>query len=144
MDLVKLKEELIRDEGIRAKAYLDSKGIPTIGIGHNLQKPISSAAIEQIYADDLAEVFTDLNKFLPWWTSLNLVRQRVLANMCFNMGIGTLLEFRNALGAMKAGDWFRASQEMLNSEWAKQVGARADRLAQMMYAGEELTPIIRD
>ena len=32
-----LKADLRRDEGIRNKRYLDSQGIPTIGVGHNIQ-----------------------------------------------------------------------------------------------------------
>ena len=41
MDMDKLMDELIRDEGLRLKVYLDSEGIETIGVGRNLQKGIT-------------------------------------------------------------------------------------------------------
>ncbi len=69
------------------------------------------------------------------------VRQRVIANMCFNMGIGNastgkgLLGFKNTLAAMQRGSYSMAAAGMLNSKWATQVGARATRLARAMETG---------
>jgi lysozyme len=68
---------------------------------------------------------------------LDDVRQRVLANMCFNMGIGKLLGFKNFLVAVQAKDWTKAVAEMKNSAWFKQVGQRAVRLASMMESGND-------
>ncbi|MGR9580626.1 glycoside hydrolase family protein, partial [Pandoraea sputorum] len=70
-----------------------------------------------------------------WWRSLDPVRQRVLMNMAFNMQ-GKLLGFRNFLAAAQRGDWARASAEMLDSLWARQVGDRSKRLAKMMETGQ--------
>ena len=62
-------------------------------------------------------------------------RQRVLLNMCFNLGSGGLLEFRKSLAAMERGDFETAAREMKASKWATQVGDRADRLAALMRSG---------
>ena len=59
--------------------------------------------------------------------------------MCFNMGIDTLLEFKNTLSFMQAGDYNSAANGMLSSLWAKQVGLRADNLAVMMRTGVDMT-----
>ncbi len=67
------------------------------------------------------------------------IRQDVLANMCFNMGIGTLMTFHNTLAAMHDQRWEDAAEGMLASKWASQVGARADRLAEQMRTGEHQT-----
>lgn len=128
-------QELKRDEGSRPDMYLDSEGIPTIGIGHNLQRPISPRAIRVIFDDDLTDALNDLDKQLPWWRNLSEPRQRVLANMCFNMGITRLLGFKKALHAAATGDFKTAAAEMLDSKWAKQVGDRAQRLADTMEEG---------
>jgi lysozyme len=129
-------QELTRDEGRQLKMYSDSLGIQTIGIGHNLRdKPISERACRTIFDDDLNDSLEDLDKSLAWWRNLSEVRQRVLVNMCFNLGIHGLLEFRNMLNAALHGDFKTAAKEMLDSKWAKQVGARADRLARMMEEG---------
>ena len=55
--------------------------------------------------------------------------------MCFNLGIGRLLNFRNFLSALQSGDHKAAAAEMLDSLWAKQVGARAQRLALQIETG---------
>jgi hypothetical protein len=55
-------------------------------------------------------------------------------NMTFNLG-DRLLGFRKALAAVQAGDWSTAAAEMLDSQWAAQVGPRAQRLAEAMRTG---------
>ena len=136
MDMVRLKRELERDEGTRTEIYSDSLGIPSIGIGHNLRnKPLSQHVIDMIYAEDIEDVIQELDKHLPWYISLSENRQRVLANMCFNLGINGLLGFKNTLSALQSGAWEQAAQGMLSSKWARQVGQRAVRLAQMVQEG---------
>jgi lysozyme len=140
-----LVEELRRDEGVRYVPYADTKGIPTTGVGHNLQAsplpagwsyPLTDAQVDQLLMQDLANVYSDLNRDLPWWTDLNDARQRVVCNMMFNLGSNKLLGFKNTLAAMRQGRYSDAAAGMLNSAWASQVGARAQRLAQMMRTGE--------
>ncbi len=63
------------------------------------------------------------------------VRQRVIANMCFNLGIGTLLTFKNTLAAMQRGSYSVAAAGMKASKWYGQVGARAQRLCTAMETG---------
>ena len=141
----KLVEELRFDEGVRYVPYRDTKDIPTVGVGHNLQAsplpagwtyPITDAQVDTLLQSDLANVYSDLNRDLPWWTDLNDVRQRVICNMMFNLGSNKLLGFKNTLAAMRQGAYADAARGMLNSAWASQVGARAQRLAQMMRSGE--------
>lgn len=133
MNLDKLAADLTRDEGRKATLYLDTRGIPTIGIGHNLKaKPLSEAAIDQIFRDDVADVERDLDARVPWWRTLSEVRQRVLANMCFNLGIEGLLGFKHTLAAIQEGRYDAAADLMAESLWDRQVGARADRLESMM------------
>lgn len=134
--------ELRRDEGVRYTVYKDTEGIPTTGVGHNLKAkplgliyPLTDAEVDSILAMDLEEVFDGLDKHLPWWRDLSQARQRVLANMAFNMGINGLLEFKNTLDAVKKSHYDLAAANMLSSKWATQVGARAKRLAKMMVEG---------
>jgi len=138
MNIDLLERDLIRDEGKRNKPYKDSKGILTIGIGHNLEEGISDEAISFIFKNDIQTVIEDLDRNIPWWKTLDEVRQRVLANMCFNLGIVRLLEFRKFLMAAQAGDYKTAAKEMMDSLWASQVGKRAVRLEHMMRTGEDI------
>jgi lysozyme len=73
---------------------------------------------------------------MPLFLSLNPVRQVVLANMAFNMGMPTLLTFGRMLGALAEKDWDRAAAEVLDSKWARQVGSRATELAELMRRGD--------
>ena len=141
-----LIQELRRDEGVRYEPYNDTKGIPTVGVGHNLVAgplpgwtyPLTDSQVNGLLAADLQNVYTDLTNTLPWWLYLDDVRQRVIVNMAFNLGIGKLLGFVNTMAAIRKGQWALAAQGMLNSAWASQVGDRAKRLAHMMETGEVL------
>jgi len=124
-------EQLKRDEGIRRTAYQDSLGIWTVGVGHNLRVPLSDAAIEQILADDLLAVDTAC-RALPVWYQLSPARQGVLLNMAFNLGFAGLMGFQKMHAALRAHDYERAAAEMLDSDAAREVGARYDRLAKQM------------
>ncbi len=144
MNLVLMDAELRRDEAVRYVLYYDTKGIPTTGVGHNLQAsplpagwtyPLSDAQVDQLLNTDLGNTFAQLDHSLPWWRGLDEVRQRVVANMCFNMGIGTLLEFHNTLGAMQRGSYAIAAAGMKASAWYGEVGDRAVRLCQAMETG---------
>lgn len=133
----RLIAELTRDEGRLLKPYVDSVGKVTIGVGRNLTDVgITSGECDRMLDDDIARSEADLDKSLPWWRDLDDTRQRVMINMAFNMGIGGLLGFRNTLAAVQAGNWQAAHDGMLASQWARQVGERAQRLAQAMLTGE--------
>ncbi len=146
-DLVLLVEELNRDEGRVLRLYDDAtgkeikkgdtlKGYPSIGTGRNLQaKGISENVAEIMLYEDIIQAVDNLNKHLPWWVELDNVRQRALINMCFNMGIFGLLKFKNTLAAIQDERWDDAHDGIMNSLYARQVGGRAVRVAEMIQMG---------
>lgn len=137
MDLNKLQKELSLEEGKNLKMYLDSLKIPTIGIGHNLRdKPISERACQVIFEDDVAEVIAHLDQHLPWWREQDDVRQNALIDLCFNLGIDSLLGFKNTLKAWQEKRYEDAYNGLGASLWATQVGKRAQRIQQMVRTGE--------
>lgn len=143
-NLALLIVELRRDEGVRYSIYLDSLGVPTVGVGHNCKVsplpagwvcPLTDGQVNQLLTQDLANTFAQLNASLPWWATLDDVRQRCVANLAFNLGVTGLLTFHNTLLAMQRGSYAVAAAGMLASKWASQVGARAQRLASAMEHG---------
>jgi lysozyme len=137
MDVDALLRDLVRDEALRLKPYRCTAGKLTIGIGRNLDDVgITEEEARYLARNDIASVERNLDRELPWWRSLDGTRQRVLANMCFNLGVRGLLGFRNTLAFVQAGKYLEAAQGMLASKWARQVGARAERLAIMMRDGD--------
>ena len=135
-----LRAMLVRHEGTRYVMYRDSLGNPTLGVGHLLTVPITDAAVNQILNDDISDTQQQLAHALSWLNQLDSVRQDVLVDLAFNLGVGGLLGFRHFLAAMQAGDWTTAKAEMLNSKWATQVGSRAQELAAMVLGGEYQQP----
>ncbi len=132
--------ELRRDEGVRRKPYRCTAGKLSIGAGRNLDDVgLSDDEIDYLLANDITRSVADLDKHLPWWRKLSPVRQRVMVNLCFNMGIGNdtrgLRSFKNTLTRIQAGDYDGAARGMAGSKWARQVGARATRLIAMMREG---------
>jgi lysozyme len=131
-------EQLRRDEGVRKTVYRDSLGIPTIGVGRNLESPgLSDSEIQLLLVNDVSTRGEELSEALSWYSELDQVRQEILINMGF-MGIAKLLQFHNMLTLMQAKKWDEAAEAMLDSKWATQVGARATRLAQQMRTGERV------
>ena len=139
MNKDKLIEELIKDEGYKYEIYLDHLGYPTFGVGHLvLEKdeehgkpvgtPVSEERILECLSKDIDIVCDELDMKDPWWRNLDDNRQRVMANMCFNLGHPRLSNFKKFIGAMQISDWETAAVEMMDSKWAGQVGNRAIRL----------------
>lgn len=137
MNRERLKKALVRHEGLRLKAYRCTAGKLTIGVGRNLDDVgISEAEAMVLLEGDIDGVIKDLNRALPWWSTLDDARREVLANMAFNLGIKTLLDFRLTLAAVREGRYKDAAALMLQSKWATQVGNRAKELAVQMETGK--------
>lgn len=128
--LKSLRDDLIRDEGLRLKPYRDSVGKLTIGIGRNLDDVgISGAEADYLLMNDIDAAMFSLGHNIEWWDRLPMPARRGLANMCFNLGWPRLSGFRKMLAALEAGDFEKAASEALDSRWARQVGERAERIA---------------
>lgn len=136
MQEVTLLQQLKRHEGLRLKAYKDSEGIWTIGYGRNLQElSISDIQAERWLAEDIEKAKHDVFGSFPVCYSLTDLRQNVLVNMCFNLGISRLRKFKKMWKAIHDANYDEAAIEMLDSKWAKQVGRRATELANEMRKG---------
>ena len=142
-DREKLRAELERDEGRRARAYQDTEGIWTIGVGWNLEaNALPDDVIDRLLELSIGEAEKTLDGYLRDWRKLDEDRQRVLLNMAFNLGASRLAGFKRLksclVGYLATGraSWLRhAADEMLASEWSNQVGPRATRLADRMRGG---------
>ncbi len=136
--LERMKEQLLRHEGLRLKPYRCTAGKLTIGIGRNLDDcGISQKEAYALLDNDIQNCEQQLLEEIPViYNALDEVRQCVLLNMCFNLGIHGLLGFNNTLAFIAAGDWERAANNMLASKWAKQVGRRAIELSELIRKGK--------
>ena len=135
-----LIKELERDEGRVLHAYQDHLGYWTIGIGRLIDKRkgggISNEEADLLKKNDIIKVQRQLDESLSWWRTLDPVRQRAIQNMCFQLGIGGLLKFKNSLAYVKAGDWKKAGSNLRQSLWYKQTTNRAERVIKMIETGK--------
>jgi lysozyme len=132
-----LIEDLERDEGLKRFPYRDTVGKLTIGIGRNLDdNGISEDEAKMLLRNDVADILAALRTNIVGWSELGEARQRALANMGYNMGWPRLSLFLKMRVAIAEGDFDLAASEALNSRWAKQVGARAQRVAALLRLGE--------
>jgi len=131
-----LIQMLRQEEDVKKFPYTDTKGKITIGVGRNLtDNGLSEVEIGWLLDNDIDRVIKELDSALPWWKGLNGVRQLVLADMCFNLGLPRFLKFKKTLAAAQTGDFDLAASEMLDSSWAKDVGKRAVYLSTLMRTG---------
>lgn len=126
-----------KHEGLRLKPYKCTAGKLTIGFGRNLDdKGISIEEAEFLLNNDISKCMAELRRNISWFDSIDSVRQDVLIDMCFNLGIGGLLKFKTTLEHIKRGEYDLAADCMLSSLWARQVGDRAVELSNMMRIGK--------
>jgi lysozyme len=151
-------EKLIAHEGLELQVYKDTLGIDTIGIGRNLEDrgitkeeldDLDIPTIDHIYeygitkadaiylaTNDVQIVEKELLNAHPCVDRLDSVRQLILMDMAFNMGVPRLCKFVKMWNAIHEEDYASAAKEMLDSRWANQVKLRSVKLANAMHNGE--------
>jgi len=151
-------EMVAKHEGMVLEPYKDSLGISTIGIGRNLEDggitdvelDYIGKTLEQVLEqgltqeeayylcrNDISNVEKELLETKPYVNQHDSVRQMLSVDMGFNMGVPRLMKFVKMWGAIEVGDFYEASEQMMDSRWATQVGRRSNGLAEMMKLGYE-------
>lgn len=132
----KLLKQVQRHEGCELKPYRDTEGVLTIGYGRNLEDVgITKGEAETLLLNDLATAVQEAKTF-DWYAELSEPRKQVIVNMIFNLGRPRFSKFVNTIQFIKDGLFDQASEEMLNSVWAHQVGSRAIELSRQMATDE--------
>ena len=133
-------EMLRQHEGVRTHAYKCSANKTTIGIGRNIDANggigLTADEINYLLANDIERVNDELLGAFGWYKTLGTPRKDAMMDICFNMGLPSLMQFKKALAAMAKGDYVTASSEFLDSRWAKQVGMRAVTITDIIETGE--------
>ena len=143
MDVEKLREQLKIDEGCVYEIYNDHLGYPTFGIGHLVREshpenasPLGTEDSEdrviEAFDADVEIVLSDCSTLYPDFEDLPEEAQQIIANMMFNLGRPRLSKFVGMKRGVDAKDWDSAADEMVDSRWYRQVGARAERLVNRM------------
>lgn len=125
------------EEGRIAHVYQDSLGFWTIGVGALVDQRKGGGLCDEAIDAQLEHDLQTARRraaALSGFDQCNEVRQAVLISMCFQLGsLASWANFRNALAA---GDYNAAADHGLDSLWARQTLARAERQMQMLRTGE--------
>lgn len=143
-----------RHEGLRHSVYDDSRFIPTIGIGFNLNNPnargrlkslgvdyddiiagdatLTKEQIHYLFKQDVNTALNNARKFLPSFDKQPDKIKIVLIDMSFNLGLTKLNQFVNFRKALTDRDYLKAVDDMVDSRWYHQVGNRSKELVEMV------------
>ena len=134
-----LQDRIMRHEGFCAIPKLDVAPMYVIGFGHditemqrdNYSNGISISDATALLDKDIAASTLEVSTEIPWSVHLDEIKQEVLIEMAFQIGIHGLLGFHNMLLCAKNGDDSGVVANMLNSEWHKQTPSRCEELANL-------------
>lgn len=133
-----LRQDLIRDEGLKLTVYRCPAGYLTIGVGRNLEgRGITRSEAMLLLDNDINACLDDLGSF-PWFGALNPVRQKALLNMRFQLGSGGFRAFKQMLAALDRRDYVAAATAARDSKWARTDSPeRAARVTTQIETGAE-------
>ena len=130
-----LKEEIKLHEGYRDTVYLDSLSKKTVGFGHLCvedhwedDKQYDKKYLEEIFEKDFNIALNDANKILEG-KPVNHIAREVIIELVFNIGMPRTKKFVKCLAALDKEDYNEAGNQILDSLYARQVPARAGKLA---------------
>jgi len=143
--LTKIQQLLRQHEGYRRYIYLDTTGNPvtgtngklTAGIGRNMQdNGLSLDEAMYLLKNDISACDQTLRSRLKFYDELDEVRQAMLIDLCFNMGIVELLKFE-MLNSLASKHYAEAVIQLKNTLWYSQVGKeRSDDIIKMLATGK--------
>ena len=128
-DFKSLIERIGVNEGFRSKPYKCSEGVWTIGHGITW---ITEEESLSILSGRISELHLKLSEDLDWYDRMPPEIKGVIIEMCYQIGYSGVMKFKNMIANMKDINWKGASDEMLDSLWAKQTPERANRLADIV------------
>ena len=133
-----LKDHIKEYEGLSNVLYKCTSNKVSIGYGRNLEDVgISKDEAEYLLKNDIDIALDEVSEHFDM-PNLPEPAQIVLVDMCFNMGISRLLNFRNMIKAMEEDDWDKAADELLDSKYAAQTKRRARMNASLLISCKDV------
>ena len=137
MDYERLKKQLVIHEGLKLKPYHCSANKLTIGVGRNIEEVgITESEAMYLLENDIVNVEAQCRAKFTWFDTLSDLRKEAIINLVFNMGLSTFCKFKKTIAHLEKGEYELAGTELLDSNYARQVGQRSVRVANMI-AGEK-------
>jgi lysozyme len=130
------KDYIKSNEGLELKLYECTAGKNSIGYGRNIEdNGISKDEAELMLENDLEVCRNSLYNIFGFelFILLSDIRKTILTDMIYNLGATRFRTFKKMIKAVKEKDYFKASQEILDSKYArKDAPRRAKQNAMLM------------
>jgi GH24 family phage-related lysozyme (muramidase) len=162
----------VQNEGNSDSVYLDSMGIPTIGVGHNLPangpaainnlpgdptnpnpdynavlagtQSLSPAQVVALYNNDMNAAIDAARGIFPGFDNLPQNQQAALADITFNRGATATSKWTDLIISVANNDPAGAAVVIDLSTWAAQVGARATMDEALMFPDPYVQQAVND
>lgn len=139
IDEAAITARLIADEGEVLHEYKDHLGYSTIGVGILIDERkgggITQDESRYLLRNRIQQREAQCSERFDWWQSIDEVRRGVIVCMAFQLGTTGVANFKKMGAALRIRDYNTAAMESLDSTWAKQTPARAQRMAKIMRTG---------
>ena len=122
-DLNNLKEQIAKHEGYEPRVYKCPNGFDTIGYGFAIKdlfmdKEIADFILDKKIRGLLAGIEANDDWDQWFWDKPQNVKE-VLINMIYQIGFSGVRKFRKTIQYIKDDNFLLASEEMLDSKWAR-------------------------
>ena len=125
-----LIEQIKESEGFRPTEYKCTEGFDTICYGFAIKDLVLGEDIcDMILERKVAELKLRIQQKFPFYEDMPEAVQDVIVEMCYQMGVSGFSKFRKTIDHFMRKDYKSASEEMLDSRWAKQTPNRAKKLS---------------
>ena len=129
----RLSKQLIAHEGLKLKPYKCTANKLTIGVGRNLDD-VGITEEEALYLleADIQVVINQCTVAFAWFVDLDELRNEAVINLVFNMGLTKFKQFKKTIAYIEQGKFDLAGAELLDSNYARQVGQRSIDVANQL------------
>ena len=125
-----LIDSIKKHEGYVPTVYKDSLGIDTIGYGFAIKDLELDKDICDIILERKVKAIQDMiNRKFNWYIYMPQEIKDVVMEMCYQLGVGGFSKFKKTISYLQNKQFHDASEEMLDSRWAKQTPNRAKELS---------------
>ena len=122
-DLDNLKEMVAKHEGYEPRVYKCTNGYDTIGYGFAIKdlymdKEVADLILDKKIQEILKRISSDKEWSEWFWDKPSLIKE-VLINMIYQIGFSGVKRFKKTIQYIKDDNFLLASEEMLDSKWAR-------------------------
>ena len=128
-----LLERIKEHEGYVGVVYKDSLGIDTIGYGFAIKDlELDEDICQEILVRKLKNLDDMVKLKFSWFKYMPPQIKDVVMEMCYQLGVTGFSKFKKTIAYLQNKQWDDASEEMLDSLWAKQTPNRAKALSNIV------------